>query len=355
MAPLLWALIACDGGNTGEELGEYTTDTGGLTEDIPFSVPDGTASAVVYCGPYGDDLLGTAWEIKDPDGDYIYTNEFHDDYAATKMRVGNLDDLLPVLMPVSPDLDLSSGDHTMKVWIAADGEPVTVKCDAIYRTSSVPNTGTIDLHFWFVGTDLNEGNVEKDEDWSTVLAHLRKWWGAGGMEVGDIAYDDFTGNVDQYAVVDADTEFNDLLRTTDEDGEVLTIFLVQEITSSSGGTILGLSAGPPGLPTVSGTSKSGMVVTMADLHDDPLAVARIIAHEGAHFLGLFHTTEKDGTRHDPLDDTPECSTNDDANSNGTLEPSECPDGDNLMFWGQSDTSELSDDQSWVLRRNPAVY
>jgi hypothetical protein len=257
MAFFLWAAIACNGETTGEELGEYTTDTGGLTEDIPFAVPDGSSSAVVYCGPYGDNLLGTAWEIKDADGNYVYTNEFHDDYAPTKMRVGNLDDMLPVLMPVSPDLDLSAGDHTMKVWIAAGGEPVTVKCDALYRTGSVPNDGTIDIHFWFVGTDLNESNVEKDEDWSTVLAHVRKWWGAGGLEVGDVTYDDFTGSVDQYTVLDADSEFNDLLRTTDEDGEVLTIFLVQEITSSSGGTILGQSAGPPGLPTVSGTSKSG--------------------------------------------------------------------------------------------------
>jgi len=74
-----------------------------------------------------------------------------------------------------------------------------------------------------------------------------------------------------------------------------------------------------------------------------------------HFLGLFHTTEKDGSNHDPLGDTPECSSGDDANSNGTLEPSECPDGGNLMFWGQSDTADLSDDQSWVLRRNPDVY
>ncbi len=176
MMLFVWTLIACNGKNEGEELGEYTTDTGGLTEDIPFAVPDGSTSAVVYCGPYGDDLVGTAWEIKNPDGDYVYTNEFHDDYAPTKMRVGNLDDLLPVLMPVSPDLDLESGDHTMKVWIASDGEPVTIECDAIYRTASVPNTGTIDVHFWFVGTDVDESTAETDEDFATVLAHLRKWW-----------------------------------------------------------------------------------------------------------------------------------------------------------------------------------
>jgi hypothetical protein len=353
---ILGALVACNGkDDTGEALGEYTTDTGGLTEDIPFAVPNGSASAVVYCGPYGDALLGTAWEIRDADGNYIYTNENHPDHAATKMRVGNLDDLLPVLMPVSPDLDLESGDHTMKVWVASGGTPQTFPCDAIYRTGSVSSTGTIDLHIVFVGTDVTEATAPDDEDFSTVLAHVRKWWGAGGLEVGDINYGDFSGDVDKYSVVDADTEFNDLLRTTDADGDVLTIFMVQEITSSSGGTILGLSAGPPGLPTVSGTSKSGMVVTTADLHEDPVGVGRTIAHEGAHFLGLFHTSEKTGSVHDPLSDTPECNSADDANSNGQLEPSECPDGDNLMFWGQSDAADLSDDQSWVLGRNPAVY
>ena len=358
MRLFLWALVACNGGDdTGEQLGEYTTDAEGLTEDIPFTVPDGSTSAVIYCGDYGDTTLGTAWQIKDPDGNYVYTNEFHEDYAPAKMRVGNLDDLLPVLMPVSPDLDLESGDYTMQLWI--DAAPLTVTCGAIY-SSSEPSNATIDLHFVFVGTDVTADTAPNDKDFSAAIDQVRTMWNGGGLDIGDVTYEDFSGDVTKYSVVDTSDsdpgEFNDLLRTTSVDGEVLTIFMVQEISTSSGGTILGQSAGPPGLPTVSGTSKSGMVVTTADLHDDPAMVGLIIAHEGGHFLGLFHTSEKDGGNHDPLDDTAECSSADDENSNGTLEPSECPDGNNLMFWGaQPSSSDVTDDQSWVLRRNPDVY
>jgi hypothetical protein len=364
-------LSACDGkgddtgsppGEETEDLGSFTTDTGGLTPDVAFNVPEGTNSAVVYCGPYGDTLLGTAWEIKDGTGAYLYTNSLHESYAPSKMRVGNLDDLVPVLMPVSPDGDISSGAHTMKVWIAAGGTPTDVACKALYRTDAVANSGTIDLHFVFVGVDLTADTAAKDADFTAALDKVREWWGLGGLEIGDITYEDFTGDTTKYAVVDVDTddpgEFNDLIRTSAPGKvQVLTLFMVQEISSSDGATILGQAAGPPGLPNVHGTSKSGMVVTTADLHDDPTTVGLIIAHEGAHFLGLFHTSEKNGETHDPIADTPECTAADDANGNGVVEPSECAGkgAENLLFWGAgTGTSDVSDDQSWVLRRNPAV-
>ena len=58
MRLFLWALVACNGGDdTGEQLGEYTTDAEGLTGDISFTVPDGSTSAVIYCGDYGDTTL----------------------------------------------------------------------------------------------------------------------------------------------------------------------------------------------------------------------------------------------------------------------------------------------------------
>src|SRR5438309_445465 len=46
------------------------------------------------------------------------------------------------------------------------------------------------------------------------------------------------------------------------------------------------------------------------------------AHEIGHYLGLYHTSERDGSEHDPIDDTPECAAGDSA----------CPDAANVMFW-----------------------
>ena len=108
-APLL-GLAACDGekldpedGLEREDLGSFTTDTGGGA-DIPFEPAAGAVSALVHCGPYGYDILATAETITGPGDSAIYDME---DPTGTAMRVGIMSDLLPVLLPVSPDLDLA--------------------------------------------------------------------------------------------------------------------------------------------------------------------------------------------------------------------------------------------------------
>ncbi|MBT3219901.1 MAG: hypothetical protein HN348_12495, partial [Proteobacteria bacterium] len=131
----------------------------------------------------------------------------------------------------------------------------------------------------------------------------------------------------------------------------LTIFLVEEISNSSqgGDTILGLSAGPPGAAAIHGTSKSGVVISAADLKSAPTDVAKIMAHESAHFLGLFHTTEKGGTQFDPLDDTPVCPA-------GSTSLCASLGADNIMWWTLTDgVATFTSDQSWVARRNPVAY
>jgi hypothetical protein len=40
---------------------------------------------------------------------------------------------------------------------------------------------------------------------------------------------------------------------------------------------------------------------------DTAGLSTSLAHEIGHFMGLYHTSEKDGAAHDVLSDTPECS------------------------------------------------
>jgi hypothetical protein len=374
---LIGTLLACgdkDGDDSGadgadglqtQSLGSFTTDTGGLTGDIPLDVPDAASSVLVHCGDYGYDLLGTAWQIKDAAGADYYTNSFHESYAPTKMRVGNLDDYLPVLFPVSPDHDISGGGWTFNAWIASGGVPKTVDCAVVYRTDAVSDAATVDLNLVFVGVDglgLDASTAPDDADFQAALDFAQGLWADAGLSMGDVNYLDFTGNVDRFSVVDVadddSSELGDLLKS-DVGGAVrgMTVFFVQEIASSSGATIVGLAAGPPGAATVSGTSKSGMVVTTADLRAAPDQVGLILAHEGAHFLGLFHTSEKAGDQHDPLSDTPQCGADSNTDGNGILDREECAGkgAENVMFWAPDTSSTtMTGDQGWVLRRNPAV-
>ncbi len=383
MTPLFTMLLlgaACgdkDGDDTGapggdlgavqtESLGSHTTDTGGLTGAIPLSVPDGTSSIVVHCGSYGFDSLGTAWQIVEPGGSDFYTNEFFDGHTDTRMRVGNHDDYLPVLMPISPDQDITSGDWNIDVWIASGGTPKTVDCGAVYRVETPGSTATVDINAVFVGLDsmgIDASTAPDDADFQAALDFAETLWADAGLSIGTVNYYDFTGNVERFQVVDvSDTDTSELGELFENDpggsARALTVYFVEEIASSSGSTILGIAAGPPGAATVSGTSKSGMAVTTADLRESSDDVGLILAHEGAHFMGLFHTSEKLATAHDPLDDTPECPASADADSNGLLDREECAGkgAENVMFWAPSPSSSttMSADQGWVLRRNPAA-
>ncbi len=301
------------------DLGTYTTDTAGLTAPITMTVPEGATSVLLGCGPYGFDLLGTAWEIKDPSGSLYYTNEFHDDYAERRMRVGNHDDYVPILLPVSPEHDITAGKWKARVWVAAGGEPVDVKCVQVTRTASVKATTTVNLNIVLIGVDgINADNADGNTGLQTALDRMESIWSEAGLGIGEVRYSNFQGDTDKFAVIDDDSsEAGQLYETVSGTGGVeLTIFFVQEITASGGSVIVGQAAGPPGAATIDGTSKSGMIVSTVDLADDPSYVGLAMAHEGAHFLGLFHTTEKSGDVHDPIDDSPEGSSSE----------------SNLMYW-----------------------
>lgn len=341
-----------------EELGSFVTDTGGSVA-VPFEVPAESVSTLVYCGPYGWDALATAEYINDPTGAGIYSFE---DETATPMRVGTHADLLPTLLPVSPDLDISAGGYTLGLYVQADAYPVTVACDAVHRVQEVGDAATVDVHVVFVGADQVVPGLTAAEGETTlqpVLDAVAELWSTAGVEIGEVTFEDFSGDVERFASVDGDQEFGELLRTVGTPGErKVTFFFVQAITSEDGATVLGLAGGPPGTAAVGGTSKSGVVVGAADAVEDPDLTARIVAHEGAHFVGLFHTTEKDGSKSDPISDTPECDISADADQSGKLEADECggKGAENLMWWSaSSDSRELSADQGWVFRRSAAVH
>ncbi|MES2644666.1 MAG: hypothetical protein V4850_34580 [Myxococcota bacterium] len=354
-------LAACDGdkvdqeeGLEREELGTFTTDTGGGV-DVPFEPADGAVSALVHCGPYGYDTLSTAESITAPDASVVFDME---EPTATAMRVGIHSDILPILLPVSPDLDLTAGAYGLRLYFDAE-EAVSVTCSAVYRTQPVEADPTVNIHLVFVGVDGIAAGLNAAEGETTmagVMDQVTAMWAGGGLSVGTVTYTDFDGDVDKYTVVDGDEELGTLFRTVDAAGDrSITFFFVQEITDDEGATILGLAGGPPGTAAVGGTSKSGVVVTTASFESDPAEVARIMAHEGGHFLGLFHTTEKDGSESDPLGDTPECAS--DTDGNGTFSSSECAGtgAENLMWWASSaDSTDMSADQGWVVSRSAAV-
>jgi hypothetical protein len=179
-------------------------------------------------------------------------------------------------------------------------------------------------------------------------------------------------------------------------GNTVNIFLAQSLRFSAqgGGTIVGIDGTIPGPSSLNGTVHSGAVVSAADLFAPrlqncvspipaiatcgPDRVAYIAAHETGHYLGLFHTTEQNGSDFDPLSDTGKCScipcagadqatcADDPGPSAPFLSADQCfqsgtgavcTGGDNLMFWqleaGVS-SGVISPQQGQVMKLNPAV-
>ncbi len=156
----------------------------------------------------------------------------------------------------------------------------------------------------------------------------------------------------------------------------LNIYVVNELTLqpnpdsdigpgiSRNQVVLGVSAGAPGAYL----ERHGVIVAL-EAHRagprrtiEPQLLAGTLAHEVAHWLGLYHTSESTGTIHDRIEDTPECTRNFDTNGDGILTPEECAErgAGNFMFWTIDpnaaflNQSEISVDQGAQLRLNPVV-
>lgn len=373
LAGAVWSLpvllLACGEDPAGEggavletvDLGSVSlSDTGAYTEAVEVELPENTTSVMAWCGGYGDQALGALWTHTDPSGGTVYDA----DAGSFTFRADFLDDMAPVVLPLSPATAPSPGLWSFNWWIGA-GNGGTVDCGAVIRTDQAAANATIDVEIVLVGLDgLDAATAPDHPGLQDAMSHFAEEWASGGL-TPNITYEDFGGDVVKYGVVDVSdddySEFNDLLRTASPGSDrAMTFFLVSEIANASadGATILGLSAGPPGAAGVQGTSKSGVIITAADLDSDPTRVAKIMAHEGGHFLGLYHTTEKDASMSDPLGDTPECPSGNDADGNGSLSVGECTGagGENVMFWTLTEgTASLSADQGFVLRNNPVSY
>ena len=149
-----------------------------------------------------------------------------------------------------------------------------------------------------------------------------------------------------------------------EGGGAVDVYLMDQVRVD-GDAQGGLTGGLPAPLGMRGTAASVVAVRTPLLDDFPSAVADLVVHEVGHALGLYHTTEPFGDRHDPLADTPECPLACDANGDGVLLARECGArdsgappcrgaSDNLMFWTLGGLRVSSEGQRGVVHRHPAV-
>lgn len=334
--PIAVPASATSGGEEVANLGTQTFGGDGRTPPLQFTVPADAISfqveASVASGVVGLGLLtgpnGEVFENEQGTGAYL---QWPDTYFSA--QVPNTD---------KPALQLVPGTWTLKI-ARFSGAATTTAVQVIVERRPGPTAtlGTLDLNLFCanaitpkaatVGTDTNLLDIFARVD--TILsAQGIRLGDVDGYDVADATYDDVT-----------QAEFPGLLSLSSAAAKRrLNYFLVR---TAIGGGVLGIAAKIDG-PALNGTPVSGV---MGLWIENPTAsqrdlVARVMAHEMGHFLGLYHTTESDGT-HDFVDDTFTCP------AGGCSDPTQ----KYLMHWNASTGgSLLTNGQGLVLRGHPLI-
>jgi hypothetical protein len=265
-----------------------------------------------------------------------------------------------VLFPNAPRVPLVAGRYQL-TW--GSTETTNVRFGVLQkRQSGVIQSASLPIVFWFSRNQfLNAQSARTSPKFQEAVVGLIEILAGAGITAGPFTYQDIPGpRAAEFAVIDDDDELGALFEVANNSNErALHFFMTEQIIYAGASTILGISGGIPGPSAHPGFVHGGVALALSFLDGDVGIFAETMAHEGGHFLGLFHTSERGGTTHDPLLDTPECPTDRDQNGDGRVSGPECGlEGgmDNLMFWATAPVPQrkLTNDQRFVLLRNPTV-
>jgi len=335
------------------------------SESLTLNMPSDALSVALMANGSGGDLMVIA-EMTDPSGRQLfdYRNTF-----GSVLRFFPGRGHITQLIPSNPRTAPQPGPYRFN--LIKEGGDARLEVRALLKRGlSAPTTGRLDINLFFADLhDLDATKAPSDPALKIALDTLRAVYAQRGLRIGTVYYCDLPeSDGERFAVIDTiEGPASELSRMFTLSGQAeafgctakpaLNFFMVREVVGGRAGFILlGHSGGIPG-PAVHGTSQSGVAVTTMSLRIKPRQLGLTMAHEGGHYLGLFHTSEAEGVSFDPIPDTAECNLDEDRDLDGVVDYDECIefDASNLMFWAAgSAASQVTDDQGFILLRNPAV-
>ena len=211
------------------------------------------------------------------------------------------------------------------------------------------------------------GSSVSESELGSIWGTTSSLFDSMGIDISQTYFDTVETGEGGYIYANS-AEANEIISTpptNQGDTRELNVYFVDALLEDDGSMgLFGYAGGVPGPIGVLNTKNSGVIVSL-DIHRfgdgtfDYTEFGATIAHELGHQLGLFHTTEQDGSENDILSDTPACGPSDDADSDGVLDPTECPDGDHVMFWttpgGAFVQDAWSTQQTNVLLSSPMIF
>lgn len=259
-----------------------------------------------------------------------------------------IDFITTILLPNSPRSPLADGYDL----VVGPNRPRDVSGREIHISGPAGgNTIDVDMFYFPAGVTVG-GNRQIPERLAGLLARFEDLlFDSAGIRIGEIRHHPVVGRLARRLTVApfvGNTHPNlDEARglSAGLDRPSVSFFWMRDIE-----LVLGTAGNIPGPWGVHGSVQSGIGLNgdaiIESMRFIPAEVT--LVHELGHFLGLFHTTENDGSVFEPLADSPACTT--DTNGDGFFEPSECPiAGENIMFWGPVMASSLSPQQRDVMQ------
>ncbi len=326
-----------DGWSIGEPMTfQVATDVRGIaiTVDLPESY-----TGLAYIENNGAVFL----DINNDDPDLEGTSPFFH----TPDRSGS------IAIPMDNEISVEPGCLTI---IPAGLDDLSDYLADIYIATKRGTASRMDVTAVVVGdTVIEESEIEAA---FTATSALYEGANAGSVRDVEIVYLEWDS-----PFIDSETEDIHSLRAAvvgDDPGR-LNVFFIQDFLEE--GTA-GVAAGIPGPVWAHGLAGSGVIISVDNnLNADGATVdidfmASVLAHEVAHQVGLFHSTEAEGLFHDEFDDTAACTTAQDADGDGYVDADECIDhgGRNFMFWtgGDFDQNEISRSQARIISLSPVM-
>jgi hypothetical protein len=335
----------------------YKVPTDAEYETFMLPVPDNARSvAMIASIDDATQLVGAAL-VTSPSGQLLYSVPFdRNDYFANRLRHELGRGIATLLIPQSLDDGLVTGGYYVDVGsYLAVGVPGTEvpEIEIVYRLARAGRDDAVhlDLHFHFLDLDDHPCADEADFDRVSPTGRVLD---AETARTSPRFQDEFVGELNlifaRAGIVLARGEitYEDILDRPDLDGleasqlgtllslsthpTGVSVFFTRTLSPAG---LQGMVGGPPIPPRRAGTQASGVAIGLDTLcYRDWRVVARNTAHVIARGMGLHRSIEPDG-HVDPIADSGQSS-------------------DNLMYFSEFGSTDLSPDQRAILRLNAVL-
>lgn len=215
------------------------------------------------------------------------------------------------LFPNNPGVSVSSGSYQLVMSAiriqGQNGNPYqgTLTGKVLYRTEALAS-GHLDVHLYFSGAgNVTAATAPSDPLVQGALQKVSSVYAQANITLGAVTYHDVDASFRNISGIDGSSDqLERLFRLSDGNGAGLHYFFVDRFEGGlPGGMVAGIAGGLPGPALRPGTNNSGVAVALGAVNGDAQILGHVMAHEGGHWLGLFHTAEFTGTQ-DQLSDTP---------------------------------------------------